>query len=167
MTPSLREKAAAAPSTPGVYIMKNARQRIIYVGKAANLKNRLTSYFSGRNPTDIKTGVLVGRIASFETIQTPSEKEALILESNLIKKHRPRYNVILKDDKRYPSLRLDIQSDFPCLQVVRKMSKLTHKTFHLLKCVSSRVKPRSRPCLYHQMGLCRAPCAKPVDPARY
>ncbi|MBS3758598.1 MAG: excinuclease ABC subunit UvrC [Desulfobacterales bacterium] len=187
MTPSLREKAAAAPSTPGVYIMKNARQRIIYVGKAANLKNRLTSYFSGRNPTDIKTGVLVGRIASFETIQTPSEKEALILESNLIKKHRPRYNVILKDDKRYPSLRLDMKSDYPCLQVVRRIRndgalyfgpfasagavrqtlKLIHKTFKLRKCTSTSVKPRSRPCLYHQMGLCLAPCCKSVSPEAY
>ncbi len=183
----LKEKAAAAPSGPGVYIMKNARSRIIYVGKAASLRNRLSSYFSGRAHTDIKTGVLVDQIASFETIQTTSEKEALILESNLIKKHRPRYNVILKDDKRYPSLRLDMSSDYPCLQVVRKIGndgavyfgpfasagavrqtlKLIHKTFRLRKCVSPRVKPRSRPCLYHQMGLCLAPCCKPVSRAEY
>lgn len=187
MTQSLREKAAAAPPGPGVYIMKNARQRIIYVGKAANLKNRLTSYFSGRRHTDVKTGVLTGQIVSFETIQTASEKEALILESNLIKKHRPRYNVILKDDKRYPSLRLDMKSDYPSLQVVRKIRndgalyfgpfasagavretlKLIHKTFKLRKCTSPTVKPRSRPCLYHQMGLCLAPCCKPVSCEAY
>ncbi len=187
MSVNLKEKAAAAPSGPGVYIMKNSRQRIIYVGKAANLKNRLASYFGSRNQMDIKTGVLVAHIASFETIQTSSEKEALILESNLIKKHRPRYNVILKDDKRYPSLRLDMKSDFPCLQVVRKIRndgavyfgpfsspgavrqtlKLIHKTFKLRKCVSSRVKTRSRPCLYHQMDLCPGPCCKPVNRADY
>jgi len=187
MTQSLKEKAAAAPSGPGVYIMKNGRQRILYVGKAANLKNRLRSYFSGRNHMDIKTGILVGQIAFFETIQTASEKEALILESNLIKKHRPRYNVILKDDKRYPSIRLDMKSDYPCLQVVRKIRsdgavyfgpfasagavrktlKLIHKTFKIRKCVSTRVKPRSRPCLYHQMGLCLAPCCKPVSLEAY
>jgi excinuclease ABC subunit C len=184
---TLKESAAAAPSTPGVYIMKNARKRIIYVGKAANLRSRLLSYFSGRVHMDAKTGVLVGQIAAFETIQTASEKEALILESNLIKKHRPRYNVILKDDKRYPSLRLDTKSDFPCLQVVRKMRndgalyfgpfasagavrqtlKLINKTFRLRKCLSSPLKPRRRPCLYHQMDLCLAPCCKPVDPAEY
>lgn len=167
--------------------MKNARQRIIYVGKAANLKNRLISYFSGGQYTDVKTGVLVGQVAAFETIQTGSEKEALILESNLIKKHRPRYNVILKDDKRYPSLRLDMKSDYPCLQVVRKIRndgalyfgpfasagavrqtlKLIHKTFRLRKCTATPVKPRSRPCLYHQMGLCLAPCCQPVSREAY
>ena len=187
MTSKLKDKAAAAPSGPGVYIMKNARQRIIYVGKAANLKNRLASYFSGSQHTDIKTGVLVAQIADFETIQTGSEKEALILESNLIKKHRPRYNVILKDDKRYPSLRLDMNSDYPCLQVVRKIRndgavyfgpfasagavrqtlKLIHKTFRMRKCTATRVKPRTRPCLYHQMGLCLAPCCKPVSREAY
>ena len=187
MSPTLKEKAAAAPNGPGVYIMKNDRQRIIYVGKAASLKSRLSSYFSGRAHMDVKTGVLVDQIAAFETIQTASEKEALILESNLIKKHRPRYNVILKDDKRYPSLRLDMSSDYPCLQVVRKIKndgavyfgpfasagavrktlKLIHKTFTLRKCTAPRVKPRSRPCLYHQMGLCPAPCCKDVSRSDY
>ncbi|MDZ7830536.1 MAG: excinuclease ABC subunit UvrC [Desulfobacterales bacterium] len=187
MTASLKEKATAAPSGPGVYIMKNARQRIIYVGKAANLKNRLSSYFSDSPHMDVKTGVLVRQIVAFDIIQTGSEKEALILESNLIKKHRPRYNVILKDDKRYPSLRIDMKSDYPCLQVVRKIRndgaayfgpfasagavrqtlKLINKTFRLRKCTSSRIKPRSRPCLYHQMDLCLAPCCKPVSPAVY
>jgi len=187
MSPNLKEKSAAAPTGPGVYIMKNARQRIIYVGKAANLKNRLASYFSGRSQMDVKTGVLVAHIASFETIQTSSEKEALILESNLIKKHRPRYNVILKDDKRYPSIRLDLKNEFPCLQVVRKIRndgavyfgpfaspgavrqtlKLINKTFRLRKCLSTNVKARSRPCLYHQMGLCLAPCCKPVSRSEY
>ena len=187
MPQSLKEKAAAAPSGPGVYIMKNNRQRIIYVGKAANLKTRLGAYFSGRNHMDVKTGVLVGQISSFEIIQTASEKEALILESNLIKKHRPRYNVILKDDKRYPSLRLDMKSEFPCLQVVRKIRsdgavyfgpfasagsvrqtlKLIHKTFKMRKCVSANVKPRTRPCLYYQMDLCLAPCCKPVNKELY
>ncbi|MBS0012462.1 MAG: GIY-YIG nuclease family protein, partial [Desulfobacterales bacterium] len=96
--------------------MKNAEGKVIYVGKAANLKNRLRSYFSeAASRMDAKTGVLVKHIADFETVVTASETEALILESNLIKRHRPRYNVILKDDKRYPSLRMDLSEAYPNL----------------------------------------------------
>ena len=96
------------PDEPGVYLMRDAAGMVIYVGKARSLRKRLSSYFSASGKPDIKTAVLVKKIANIETIVTASEKEALILESNLIKRHRPRYNVILKDDKRYPSLRLDV-----------------------------------------------------------
>ena len=174
-------------SGPGVYLMKDDRGKIIYVGKAANLKKRLASYFIKQTYPDLKTGVLVKQITSFDTIVTPSENEALILESTLIKKHKPRYNILLKDDKRYPSIRIDLTSDYPCLQVVRKTGndralyfgpytspgsvrdtiKIINKTFKLRKCQSDRVKPRSRPCLNYQMGLCLAPCCYPVDQQAY
>ncbi len=172
---------------PGVYLMKDQQGRVIYVGKAASLKKRLSSYFARTTQPDIKTGVLVKKIADFETIITGSEKEALLLESTLIKRYKPRYNVILKDDKRYPFIRIDIKSDFPCLQVVRKPKKdhavyfgpfsspgavhqtlkLIKKTFRLRKCGPGPVKPRSRPCLNYQMGLCLGPCCYPVDPSEY
>ncbi len=185
--PNLSEALASVSTGPGVYLMYDAGKTVIYVGKAANLRNRLGSYFHSRPQTDPKTGVLVKKIVTFETIVTGSEKEALILESNLIKHHRPRYNVILKDDKRYPSLRLDVKEDFPCLRVVRKLKndgavyfgpyasagavrktlKLINKTFKLRKCTSAQVKKRSRPCLNYQMGLCLAPCCRPVAPGVY
>ena len=98
---TLVEKLQNLPDEPGVYLMKDARGHIIYVGKARNLRKRLAAYFKPSGHADAKLGALSARIADFETIITRTEKEALILESNLIKRHRPRYNVVLKDDKRY------------------------------------------------------------------
>jgi len=184
---TLLEKIASVSNGPGVYLMKDNSDAVLYVGKASNLKKRLASYFSKKSHPDLKTGILVKKIISFDTILTASEKEALILESTLIKHHRPRYNVILKDDKRYPSIRIDIQNEFPCLQIVRKIKNdgslyfgpyasagsvrhtvnLINKTFKLRKCVSSKVKQRSRPCLNCQMGLCLAPCCYPVNKKLY
>jgi excinuclease ABC subunit C len=176
-----------APKDPGVYIMKSAQGRILYVGKARNLRKRLKSYFKRTNQTDPKTVVLLGQVASIETTVTHTEKEALILESNLIKRHRPRYNVILKDDKRYPSLRLNIQHPYPNLNIVRKIKndgalyfgpyssalavkqtlKFIHKTFKLRKCHSKVFLNRTRPCLNYQMGLCLAPCCLQVNQDLY
>lgn len=171
--------------------MKDGRGNIIYIGKARNLKKRLNSYFTrfySRTPQlDIKTGVLVRKITDFDTILTHTEKEALILESNLIKRHKPRYNVILRDDKRYPSLRLDINNLYPILTIVRKLEKddtlyfgpfasasavhqtlkVIHKTFKLRKCKTKVFQNRSRPCLNHQIGACLAPCCLSVDQERY
>jgi len=104
-TLSVAEKLARTTREPGVYLLKDAQGVIIYIGKARDLRKRLAAYFKNSGHIDMKTGVLVKKISDFETIITGNEKEALILESNLIKRHRPRYNVILKDDKRYPSLR--------------------------------------------------------------
>lgn len=183
----LYEQLDSVSTGPGVYLMYDADNTVIYVGKAANLKNRLSSYFHSRPQTDPKTGVLVKKIAAFETIVMGSEKEALILESNLIKHHRPRYNVILKDDKRYPSLRLDLNEDYPCLRVVRKLEndgavyfgpyasagavrktlRLINRTFNLRKCTSAKVKKRPRPCLNYQMGFCLGPCCHPVSTGEY
>lgn len=187
MAESLKDKLHRVSKGPGVYLMKDADSRIIYVGKARNLKSRLASYFVNPAQSDIKTGVLVQKITAFDTIVTATEQEALILESNLIKRHRPRYNVILKDDKRYPVLRLDTAAPYPNLTVVRKIAKdgalyfgpypsaravhqtlkLINKTFKLRKCRKSTFKTRTRPCLHYQMGQCLGPCCLEVDPQEY
>ena len=187
MENTLAQQLLSISSGPGVYLMKDSRGKIIYVGKAANLKKRLASYFIRQTHPDLKTGVLVNQIASFETIVTPSENEALILESTFIKKYKPRYNILLKDDKRYPSIRIDITSDYPCIQIVRKTGndhavyfgpytspgsvrdtvKIINKTFKLRKCQSGKLAPRSRPCLNYQMGQCLGPCCYPVDRKAY
>ncbi len=175
------------PSSPGVYLMKDHQGEIIYIGKARDLKKRLGAYFGKANPWDLKTNILVQKISTVDTVITRTEKEALILESNLIKKHKPRYNVVLKDDKRYPSLRLDPHSEYPNLTIVRKPAKdgalyfgpyasahavretlnIVNKTFKLRKCRTRDFKKRSRPCLHCQMQRCLAPCCRDVDPAVY
>ncbi|UCD89555.1 MAG: excinuclease ABC subunit UvrC [Desulfobacterales bacterium] len=188
---TMEGELSSVSSRPGVYVMKDANKKIIYVGKAQNLKKRLASYFTpsrGRSfALDIKTDVLLRKIAHFETIITSTEKEALILESNLIKRYRPRYNVFLKDDKRYPSLRLDVNNPYPSLTIVRKVVqddalyfgpfsssasvhktlKVIHKTFKLRKCKTKHFKNRSRPCINHQMGMCLAPCCLDVEKRTY
>ncbi len=178
---------AGLSTCPGVYLMKDDTGKVIYVGKAINLKKRLTSYFNKIPQLNIKTRILVDKIQDIETILTSTENEALILESNLIKKYRPRYNVILKDDKRYPSLRLDVKTPYPSLSVVRKIIrdgslyfgpftsppavyqtlKIINKTFKLRKCRDQVFKTRNRPCLNHQIGACLAPCCLPVDREAY
>ena len=102
MNEVLQEQVAHLPGSPGVYIMRDAQERILYVGKAVNLKNRVRSYFQSNRNHSVKTMALVAKIESLEYILTANEVEALILECNLIKKHRPRYNISLKDDKTYP-----------------------------------------------------------------
>jgi excinuclease ABC subunit C len=186
LSESLADLVKHAPAGSGVYLMKDAQDRILYIGKALNLKKRLQSYFQSGRPQDPKTRVMVSKVAHFDTIQTHTEKEALILESNLIKRHRPRYNVVLKDDKRYPSLRLDLTEPYPELQIVRKIQndgalyfgpyasahavretlRFIHKTFKLRKCRRDHYKNRTRPCLNFQMGLCLGACNE-VDQRLY
>src|SRR5574342_271534 len=109
---TLEEKLQNLPDAPGVYLMKDAKGHVIYVGKAVSLKNRVRSYFQkGKGAKGEKTEIMVRQVADLETIVTHTELEALALESNLIKKHRPRYNVILRDDKNYPYLRFDVESE--------------------------------------------------------
>ena len=183
----LRKQLSRTPSGPGVYLLKDTDGKIIYVGKAANLKKRLTSYFSKTNHSDNKIRVLVSRVVLFEVILVGSEKEALILESNLIKKHRPRYNVILKDDKRYPCLRINTRHSYPKISIVRKIRKdgtlyfgpftsagavrktlkIVNRTFKLRKCSDREFKQRTRPCLHYQMRRCLAPCCMDVDKEVY
>ncbi len=183
----LLDKLKDVSTGPGVYLMKDDQEVILYVGKAGNLKNRLTTYFTSFKRLDLKTSMLVMKIDTFDTILTASANEALILESSLIKRYHPRYNVILKDDKRYPFLRLNKTDPFPRLQIVRRVKKdgafyfgpytsgmavqrtikFIHKTFKLRKCKTIRVQKRSRPCINYQMGTCLAPCCMEVDQQVY
>ncbi len=187
MISELKEKIVSLPARPGVYLMKDAAGKYLYVGKAANLKKRVAAYLKPAERLDPKTRVLVGKIAGIETILCGSEKEALILESNLIKKHRPRYNVVLKDDKRYPSLRLDPRQRYPNLTIARKIEKdgalyfgpyasahavrqtlrFIDKHFRLRKCRNREFRQRTRPCLHCQMQRCLAPCCMDVPPETY
>ena len=183
----IKNKLSRVTNEPGVYLMRDTTGTVIYIGKARNLKKRLSSYFKTSGRLDIKAGILVDKIDDIETIITGTEKEALILESNLIKKHKPRYNVILKDDKRYPSLRIDLSEKYPNFSIVRKIGvdnakyfgpfasahavretlRTINKTFKLRKCKAKDFKTRTRPCLHCQMEGCLAPCCLDVDPAVY
>jgi len=180
-------KVDTAPNSPGVYLMKNAKNDIIYIGKARNLRKRLASYFQKQEHLDPKTELLIKKIHSFETIITAHEDEALLLESTLIKQHRPRYNIQLKDDKRYPLIRLDTTSSYPFLSIVRKSKpdgamyfgpfasgqsvrqtlQTINKVFKLRKCRHNQVKKRTRPCLNYQIKTCLGPCCYPVDTRQY
>ena len=183
----IQKQLARTPSGPGVYLFKDNQGKILYVGKAGQLKKRLASYFSKKKQADTKINVLVSKVAAFDVILVGSEKEALILESNLIKKYRPRYNVILKDDKRYPCLRINTRHAYPKISIVRKIRKdgtlffgpftsagavrqslkIVNRTFKLRKCSDREFNQRTRPCLHYQMGRCLAPCCMDVDKKTY
>ena len=183
----LTETIKGVSQKPGVYIMKDIHGHVIYVGKAINLRKRVTSYFQRQETHSAKTALMVTRVADIETVVTASEKEALILESNLIKRHRPRFNVVLKDDKRYPSIRINIKAPYPKIEIIRKTPKdgsvyfgpfasahavrqtvkMINKTFPLRKCSDRSMVQRTRPCIHHQMGQCLAPCCLEVDPLDY
>ena len=174
---NLKEKMTSAPRSSGVYLMKDAQRKIIYVGKANDLKSRIGSYFTGKD-TRPMAPFLMSRVKDIEFITTATEKEALILENNLIKQHRPRYNVILRDDKTYYHLTIDPSERFPRLQLVRKRLnnaalyfgpypsglaaketlRFVQQVFPLRSCRNRDFKLRRRPCLEHQIGRCLAPC---------
>jgi excinuclease ABC subunit C len=178
---------ARAPEGPGVYIFKDASERPIYVGKAKNIKKRVLSYFKGSGDMPRKTQIMMSRASSLEFILTTTDKEAFILESNLIKKHLPRYNIILRDDKQYPWLRLDPNEPYPSLCIVRKARKdgaryfgpfssalsvrstvkLIDRIFHLRKCRDRSLPKRTRPCLNYQLERCLGPCAIEVPSEKY
>jgi excinuclease ABC subunit C len=179
---TLSEKLQNLPAEPGVYLMKDGRGHIIYIGKAVSLKNRVRSYFQ-KSAKDEKTELMVRAIADLETIVTHTELDALILESTLIKKHHPRFNIILRDDKNYPYLRLDLKDEYPRLDVVRGLKKdgalyygpyvpaggmweilsLIRRTFPLATCKKEFKKDKpERPCVQHQIGRCVAPCSGEV-----
>ncbi|MCG0277452.1 MAG: excinuclease ABC subunit UvrC [Thermanaeromonas sp.] len=181
----LEEKLAHLPDHPGVYLMRDARGQVIYVGKAASLRNRVRSYFHGQHPPRIQA--LVRQVADVEYILTDNEVEALALECNLIKEYRPRYNINLKDDKSYPYLRLTLQEEFPHLEVTRRVVqdgsryfgpytrvgalketlKLLGSLFPVRTCRDTPLKPKSRPCLNAHLGRCLAPCTGKVSAAEY
>lgn len=181
------EKIQNAPAQPGVYLMKSAEGRIIYVGKAKNLRHRLKSYFQRGKEHTARVATLVSRIADVNWIMTDTELEALMLECTLIKKHHPRYNVHLRDDKSYPYLRISVQEKWPQISIVRRprrdeavyfgpytsaysiretMRFLT-KIFPVRDCSPSKFKNRTRPCINYDIGICAAPCVNYVTQANY
>ena len=183
MTDMVAEKLKLLPDSPGVYIMKNAQGKIIYVGKAIVLKNRVRQYFQHNKQHTAKVRAMVSHIADFEIIMTHSEVEALILECNLIKKHRPHYNIALKDDKSYPYVKVTVQEDFPRVFLTHRVLKdgaryfgpytnvtAVHQSLKLLR----RLFPlrtckrlQERPCLEYHIRRCLAPCVGKVDKAEY
>lgn len=180
---TLDEKLQNLPPQPGCYLHKNDRGEIIYIGKAKNLRNRVRQYFKNSRSIDLKTHELVTRIADFEFIVTDTEVEALLLESNLIKQHQPRFNVMLKDDKSYPYLKLTINEEFPRIFKTRRVEKdgaayfgpylpasladktvtLINREFQLRTCtdeVYHLYKRAGRPCMEYQIKRCSGPCQK-------
>ncbi|MDI6769045.1 MAG: excinuclease ABC subunit UvrC [Anaerolineales bacterium] len=175
------------PSKPGCYLMKNAAGAIIYVGKALNLRSRVRSYFHADNSHDHKTRRLVHEIANIEWILVGSELEALILEMNLIKKHRPKYNIRLKDDKRYPYIKIHWGEAYPKVTVTRLMTEdgaryfgpytsawavyqtldVLRRVFPYLSCDRVITGADKRACLYYDIHLCAAPCIGAIDQAGY
>lgn len=180
---TLDEKLDNLPTQPGVYIHKNVKGQIIYVGKAKSLRNRVRQYFQSSRAMDAKTQELVSRIADIEYIVTDTEVEALVLESNLIKQHKPRYNVMLKDDKSYPHLKLTVLEEFPRIFKTRQVEKdgsayfgpylpasladktvkLINREFQMRTCsdeVFEIYKRAKRPCMEFQIKRCAGPCQK-------
>jgi excinuclease ABC subunit C len=183
----LEEKLERLPTEPGVYLMKDARGEVIYVGKAVNLRSRVRSYFGRSSDTRAFIPFLEGVLRDVETVVVSTEKEALLLENELIKRHQPRFNVLLKDDKNFICLRLDPAAEWPRLEVVRHFKRdgamyfgpyasassiretlrIINRYFQLRTCSDHVLHHRKRPCLLHQIGRCPAPCVYDVSKEDY
>ncbi len=183
---SLKEKLGKFPENPGVYIFKDNSGRILYVGKAKNLRKRVLSYLRN-NFANGKTEKMLQQVETADFMVTATEKEALLLEANLIKQYRPRYNVILTDDKNYPCLRIDTSQPYPRIEIVRKIKndgaiyfgpfpsaksvrhtlRTVKRMFPLRQCKSKKIPHRSRPCLNFQIGRCLGPCSGKVPEEEY
>lgn len=184
---TILEKLKTLPKTSGVYLMKDDLGQIIYIGKAKNLKNRVSQYFL-RNQKHNKVKAMVEKIADFDYLLTPSEIDALALESNLIKKHQPFYNILLKDGKAFPYIKLDIKKDFPTIEIVRRIKNdgsryfgpyisgisvhdvvdIINYVFPIRKCKLNIGKAHiDRECLNYSLGLCSAPCTGKIDKEEY
>lgn len=175
------------PLNPGVYLMQDKVGQVLYVGKARELRKRLASYGRVEGGGHSKTSVMLSQVEEISFIVTPSEQDALLLEASLIKQHHPRYNVILRDDKNYPLIKVTVQEEWPRLCMTRRRSKdgaryfgpfpsagamwetirLLHSLFPLRRCKERVLRSRARPCLNHQMGRCLAPCGGKVDREAY
>ncbi|WP_432642313.1 excinuclease ABC subunit UvrC [Acidaminococcus sp.] len=184
MNEAIKETLAVLPNAPGVYIMHDAQGKVIYVGKAVILKNRVRSYFRPASQVSPKVRAINAHVASIETIVTASEMEALILECNLIKKYRPRYNIDLKDDKTYPYLKITVQEAYPRMVLTRRVlkdgaryygpfadagalrdtMKLIRTMFPLRHCRNLNAR---RPCLQYHLHRCLAPCTGKVPVSEY
>jgi excinuclease ABC subunit C len=181
---SLKEKLKTLPTKPGVYLFKDKKDIILYVGKAKSLRKRVSSYFS-KTP-DIKTGILLDRLYDIDYIIAGSEMDALVLEDELIKKYKPRYNISLKDDKTYPMLKLTIKEEWPrllmvrrktkdgslyfgkfCGGMVREVLKLVKKLFPIRWCKETPLRMREQPCLYYRIGTCSGPCIGKISKTDY
>lgn len=183
-SPELLEKVSHLPTTPGVYLWRDKYKRIIYVGKAINLRNRVRSYVRQDANRAPKVTAMMNHAVDVETIQTKTEMEALILENTLIKEHHPKYNIMLRDDKTYPYVKISLQEDFPRVFMTRRLLrdgakyfgpftdvgavhstlKLLHQSFPLRTCKSMKV---DRPCLQYHMHRCQAPCVGYINKAEY
>jgi excinuclease ABC subunit C len=179
-------KLSRVPSKPGVYLFKDAQQRVLYVGKAKDLKNRLKSYVQKSPRLDDRKTAMMHAVKDYAYIVTGNELEALVLEANFIKQHKPKFNVILRDDKNYPYLKLTVNEEWPRLEIVRKTKKdgalyfgpyvpagsmrealtFIRQTFKIRDCRYSLDKKR-RPCIQYQMGKCLAPCSGRTDREAY
>ena len=173
-----REVLPSFPTCPGVYLMKNAAGRIVYVGKAKQLRRRLASYFQPEHRLPPKVRVMMPRVEAIDYLCTATEKEALLLEASLIKKHRPKYNIVLRDDKQYVLFCLSRNHPFPALRLTRKVQRdgsvyfgaftsalaaretrrVIDRLFPLRKCRDSVFANRTRPCLQYHIGRCLGPC---------
>ena len=185
----VEEKLKTLPNEPGVYLMRDAHGTVIYVGKARVLKNRVRQYFGVGAQKNSKTAAMVSQISDFEYIITDSEKEALILECNLIKEYQPHYNILLKDGKHYPYAKVNLKKDYPIIEIVRKVERdgakyfgpyleaysiremldAIYKLFPLRSCKKEIEQNgrKERPCLNYQMGRCLGPCAHKVTKDEY
>ena len=187
---TLIDKASQAPTAPGCYLMKGAREKIIYVGRAINLRGRVRNYFTRSGDNRFLVEFIRKSVRDIEFIVTDSVKEAIILENTLIKKHRPKYNILLKDDKTFRSIRINPKDEWPRLQVVRirrappkdgskyygpyssgaafrETLKLMKKIFPLRKCSDGNFRNRVRPCIYYEIRQCLGPCCGLTDRAAY
>lgn len=183
----IQEKLQALPDHPGVYLMKDPRGGVIYVGKAHSLKDRVRSYFQKGASLSIRTESMIRHVTDIEWMVTESDLEALILENNLIKRHKPRYNVILRDDKNYPFLRLYMDDKFPRIEVVRRIRqdgalyfgpyvpvnamretlRVIKRVFPLATCKIDLTKGYERPCIEYEIGQCAGPCVGAVSEGDY
>src|SRR5215210_40794 len=177
----LKLRLKEIPERPGVYLHKNSAGEVIYIGKARHLRNRVTSYVVGRGARDTKTMTLINEIEAIDFVTTNNELEAILLENNLIKAHQPRYNILLRDDKSYPYLKVTLSEDYPRVVFTRRMDRKKGDFYYgpffagtarrLLKLVADQFKLRScdldivdgknalpRPCLYYDMHQCLGPC---------
>lgn len=190
MNQIIEEKLKLLPSSPGVYKMFNAAGELIYVGKAISLKNRVRQYFQSSKNHPPKVTAMVRQIADFEYIRVANETEAFSLESNLIKEYKPKYNILLKDDKHFPYIRVDLKQDFPRLEVVRRVKKdgakylgpflsglllrdglaLVREHYPIRQCkkdIARMIARRERPCLMYHIGKCCAPCSGEISRETY
>ena len=183
----IKSKLKNLPASPGVYLMKDGKHKVIYVGKAKNLKNRVKSYFQKSTDDRLYTEYLVRRVADIDFVLTETEKEALILENNLIKQFKPRFNINLRDDKTFISIKLEVNKKFPYPKVVRQIEddgamyfgpyassravretlRYINDTIPIRKCPDNVFKNRVKPCLYYQIHKCLGPCCELVDEVTY